>query len=1555
MRRTLRERGRLLRAAAAALGFALASAATARAQSFDEDLRDAPKITVTVLSPSSEKDFDFALTLIAQGRYAEALSKLRPYTTKYRDRAIPVEVREGGAVRRGKETATWYGVGHYLSKFVLELRPDVRAELDRVDGPAARAQLAAALEARDVDGLLRLAAELPWTRAAADALVGAAALSRERGALEESLALYRRAAERPEYASDPNVAAAVVFLSRSLGERNVPARTGSETADVEGRSVAVHSLTTSPLPAVPKGPLRSGFATPNLALPLDPGPISGGARAEAMLRGEVPLPIEPRPILPVAAGDSVYITNGWTLSAFELATGRPKKGWPESVLATGMAGVPRAERESYVKGEEKWMPLAPAVGGDVVVAPLIVPLKLFEEFVYATYNQIKVRTVIPFRKLHAFDAKTGALLWSHWRPEVAKRQAEFLDQYRCASSPTVHGSRVLAPLYRVVDGATVEFHLTAFDLKTGKIVWDTEILTGSRPINMFGQSLEEFYCCPVSVDGDRVYVSTDLGGTACVDALTGQLLWIHRYDSIPFPRADYHSNVSRPVYWTASPPAFSDEVVVFSPTDSLLLLAVDKRTGRRVNRFALDKFSLDRDDGEPIFASKPRYVRHNLGIVDNVLYVVGEQVYAIDVPSVQSPVFRKRDASSASRYLLTGARPARPALTDKSILIPVAERGIAVLDRNDLRLVHTIPYDVKGIASYAGNLAVSDGIVVSVANPRVAWFFDTDALVETARRAVDENPEDVQLRDRLAEALRLRGANHFADRNFDEAVDSYREAERVLQTAGNRGAAAAKIHLALAEALAARGDVKDSIHAFRRAFEGAGDGDTRLKAAVGLERALPRDAAAERAKILALLEREYGAERIQDEGAYGDVLVGLYTCLRRADAEHVLDTGDGTRPGDPAAAVAAWQEILQRYPDETFGATRAQAAPFARARIAEALRRFGRECYRTVEEAAARQLEALGPNPSPSDLTQLIRTYPNSQVALNASCLRVEQLAKTSYAIDVPMAVFEFLQNDPPADMRARALRASASVLRQLGNDSAAAGLEARAGGVLTLEPAPVRAAAGPSTPVTSEVFDEATRILRWIRLDADDGSAPESVFAVEAANLAAYRSVAGSLSKRRWKVSLPREVVPSETGTDAVIRFPYLTVHRGVLTIAHGDYLIGVKADSGQSVFTYQLDGEVEGAASSGGVIVLSLRGADAAAPGQLVAYDATGGALLWQASLEPRGGPYLVAASATDAVALGLGAREPRAIARFDVLTGDVKPPVPSNAALDRLLTDLASWARPSESKGRERSSQAPAPREISFVDRLREARDWFALYDDVLVWFARDKSDVHLSKLAGLRLPTRTDRVGEDSPWELAASRNPKTRLSHVLFTPREIVVLRQRGDGTRTDAGRTLTEVLLVAPASGEATVVATVPHGAQLAGAVDWDRARRWLASGLVTYTTESGAASTRFDFVDFSGRRSWMRSIPARVSDVASPAIGRTIVGIAYSLTPSKGAGSAAAQHEVRFLRRESGEYAAEMAYPLIDGKPLGFAVTDSSFLLLSGYPLERVNLRRFFSSESNR
>jgi hypothetical protein len=296
-----------------------------------------------------------------------------------------------------------------------------------------------------------------------------------------------------------------------------------------------------------------------------------------------------------------------------------------------------------------------------------------------------------------------------------------------------------------------------------------------------------------------------------------------------------------------------------------------------------------------------------------------------------------------------------------------------------------------------------------------------------------------------------------------------------------------------------------------------------------------------------------------------------------------------------------------------------------------------------------------------------------------------------------------------------------------------------------------------------------------------------------------------------------------------------------------------------------------------------------------------------------------------------------------RIDTATGETLQPLRLPEEIDRMLTAAgALWTADNESGMRDRGQRASNGKgEVRLSDRLRELGERFAIYGDRLVGYAKVNANYPETRIVGIELQS-----GAKS-WEMAASEEPPVKLANVLFCDEEIVVLRQRLAGG--SGGRGGCDLVSVQPRTGEQRVLATLPSNAEIAGAGGFDTSVRWRLPVVVALTPgDSAASSTRIDCVDLKSRRTWMRSILMRLNIEwpTAPAVGQDVIGIAYTTFRP---GSNQPQHEIRFFRRDNGEYAVESAFAL-DGRPRALATTNSSFFALTGSTMQDVKVRRFYS-----
>jgi outer membrane protein assembly factor BamB len=145
--------------------------------------------------------------------------------------------------------------------------------------------------------------------------------------------------------------------------------------------------------------------------------------------------------------------------------------------------------------------------------------------------------------VYALDAKDGKLAWA-WHTGGMVH-----------SSPALAGANIVVGSW---DGAVY-----ALDAQTGELRWRHQTGVEQKTSIMFGIQASP------AVDGDTVYVGSRDGFFYALDAASGQPRW--RYDAQGS--------------WVVGTPALDADSVYVGTSDTGLLLALDKRTGKERYRF----------------------------------------------------------------------------------------------------------------------------------------------------------------------------------------------------------------------------------------------------------------------------------------------------------------------------------------------------------------------------------------------------------------------------------------------------------------------------------------------------------------------------------------------------------------------------------------------------------------------------------------------------------------------------------------------------------------------------------------------------------------------------------------------------------------------------------------------------------------------------------------------------------------------------------------------------------------------------------------------------------
>jgi outer membrane protein assembly factor BamB len=187
-------------------------------------------------------------------------------------------------------------------------------------------------------------------------------------------------------------------------------------------------------------------------------------------------------------------------------------------------------------------------------------------------------------QLVAYDKVTGKRAWSseNWQDGPnGLRQVTFL------AAPTVFGERLMLPSIR-----KSAYTLECLDRRNGEPLWHTPLHAGGSPFFKAPG-------CPVVVQGGIAFVATNAGCVAAVDAFSGDLRWIRRYERHDsahktFRKKKGRSNNGRFKGYSnqftqavldsflPSDMIFGNGLLIVAPCDGEALLAIEATTGQPV-------------------------------------------------------------------------------------------------------------------------------------------------------------------------------------------------------------------------------------------------------------------------------------------------------------------------------------------------------------------------------------------------------------------------------------------------------------------------------------------------------------------------------------------------------------------------------------------------------------------------------------------------------------------------------------------------------------------------------------------------------------------------------------------------------------------------------------------------------------------------------------------------------------------------------------------------------------------------------------------------------------
>jgi hypothetical protein len=357
-----------------------------------------------------------------------------------------------------------------------------------------------------------------------------------------------------------------------------------------------------------------------------------------------------------------------------------------------------------------------------------------------------VTVELALRALVAFDGTAARELWHTLPLDTAVAAARAAPARGARRAPTPADDSGYAPLVVPADFSVssppwvargraivsgwaeegfVQGLVRAYDLETGRRLWQTHIASTNVEATLFGEIAREPFASFVLPHGDDIIVATSLGAVVALESSSGRIHWVTTYDTVPAEPSTGPIPEMRETVWSAGPPILVGNALIVTPTDSRLLIAIDAGEGPE-GRAGAGRilWTYDNSDSD---------LRDLLGYHDGRLWFTGPAgVAALEIRSL-SWAGTLRDSTEPRRALSRGWR--RGSIEAAGAL---SSAGVVACDASGLWLVD---FDLRGKrplvrgsvaaaprGSFAGRVALQGDLVTVTSNDLFSAFARDPAL-----------------------------------------------------------------------------------------------------------------------------------------------------------------------------------------------------------------------------------------------------------------------------------------------------------------------------------------------------------------------------------------------------------------------------------------------------------------------------------------------------------------------------------------------------------------------------------------------------------------------------------------------------------------------------------------------------------------------------------------------------------------------------------------------------------------------------------------------------------
>ena len=340
--------------------------------------------------------------------------------------------------------------------------------------------------------------------------------------------------------------------------------------------------------------------------------------------------------------------------------------------------------------------------------------------------------------LVALQRRSGKRVWAlesqRESPEFkshSKADQEWLKTAYFVSAPTYESGTLYA--MAIQGGAMHEAWVAAFDANTGQMQWRTQICAAA-PV-FFNSPVQPDIGLPVAVANGTVYVNTNLGAVAAIEAVSGGIKWIRIYDRVQSAVNRFNQGNMRMVtdFTGPNPPIVQDNLLIVTPQDSDQIYAYDIDSGKRM--YPIQRV-VKSDDGDD-------QIKHVLGIANGYLVVSGANIHFYEIKSGKIAGHFVPETPVKGRGMVAG-----------DVVLVATEKSLLCIDAKLANGKTRIKEEYKWedpSKEEGGNLFVAGDVLYTVTRKYVNAYFVWQEMERKLKDRIAKTPEDLAAYGDLAD------------------------------------------------------------------------------------------------------------------------------------------------------------------------------------------------------------------------------------------------------------------------------------------------------------------------------------------------------------------------------------------------------------------------------------------------------------------------------------------------------------------------------------------------------------------------------------------------------------------------------------------------------------------------------------------------------------------------------------------------------------------------------------------------------------------------------------